>query len=295
MKKQFLQYLFKEHRFRAKFQNFLRDFVHLVDVHLRKRSNLPAHLRMRGNKHLRPHCLHHLQSIQVSGNIIDKCDLIFLQRLLACETICKKNDAVAALISHHIEKVAVQRNDLNFSWQRLLRQFIRLALLRQQKFMPQALRWKPAIEKRRFQDRVLRKSPLNSRRKYVAPGLRLQVVIAADMIRIGMRIIDCLEPPVVGIQYLAHFSSRFLVVSTVDEANVVSANLDEPDLCRTLDIVTVLADLLQFVHVFAPVCFSVESRSLVCASNTRRAQTKWIFHRFKEQSHQNRIALSSSQ
>jgi hypothetical protein len=56
--------------------------------------------------------------------------------------------------------------------------------------MPEALRGKPAIEKRRLQNWMNRKIPFDSGREDIAPRLRLQVFVAADVVRVGKRVID---------------------------------------------------------------------------------------------------------
>ena len=70
----------------------------------------------------------------------------------------------------------------------------------------------------------------------------------ADVIRVGMCVIDCPKPPAVCVQYLAHFSPRFLVVAAVDQANVVPIQFNQPDLRRALDKIAAICDLVQFVH-----------------------------------------------
>ena len=85
------------------------------------------------------------------------------------------------------------------------------------------------------------KIPLNPRREDIASSLRLKIFIAPDMICIGVCVVDCLKPPAVRVQNLAYLPPRLLVVSAVDEANIVSAKLDEPNLCWALDIVTAFA------------------------------------------------------
>jgi len=86
--------------------------------------------------------------------------------------------------------------------------------------------------------------PLNARRKNIAARLRLQILVAADVIRIGMRVIDCAQPPAVCIENLADLAPCLLVVSAVDEANIVAIELDQPDLCGALDVVAAFRDLV---------------------------------------------------
>ena len=56
--------------------------------------------------------------------------------------------------------------------------------------MAQILTGKSAIQKGRLQNRMPRKGTVNPWHIDLAAGLPLQIPVAADMIRVGMRVID---------------------------------------------------------------------------------------------------------
>ena len=92
------------------------------------------------------------------------------------------------------------------------------------------------------------KSAVNPRSVYFAPSLTLQILVAADVVGIGMGVIDRGEPPAVGFQDLSDFTPRVLVVAAVDQANVLLVQLHQPDLGWTLDVIAPLCNLDQFIH-----------------------------------------------
>ena len=97
-----------------------------------------------------------------------------------------------------------------------------------------------------------------------APGLLLQILIAADMVGMGMGVIDGRKPPSVCIEQLADFSAGILVISTVDQANIRLVQLDQSDFCGTLYVIIPLGNLNQFVHDDSPpswVCVGVYEKS----------------------------------
>ena len=114
--------------------------------------------------------------------------------------------------------------------------------------MPQILRRIAAVEKRGLEQRVAREIALDAGGIDLAAGLVLQVLVAADVVGVGVRVVDGGQAPAVLVEQLAHLASGFLVVAAVDETDVGAVQAHETDLGGTLDIVAVSGYLIQFVH-----------------------------------------------
>lgn len=79
----------------------------------------------------------------------------------------------------------------------------------------------PTVQKGRLQNWVAGEITLYTRSKDAAAGLPLQVRISADMVGVGVGIVDNRQAPSVGIQDLLDFPSRILVIATVDETDII--------------------------------------------------------------------------
>ena len=93
---------------------------------------------------------------------------------------------------------------------------------------------------------------LDSRCESLTAGLLLKVRISADMVGIGVGIVDGRQMPAVGIQNLPDLPSRVLVAAAVDEADIISLQPHQADLGRAPDITALLCDPHQFVHTCSP-------------------------------------------
>ena len=127
-------------------------------------------------------------------------------------------------------------------------QLLRVARLRHEKLVPQILRRIAAVEKRGLEQRVAREIALDAGGIDPAAGLVLQVLVAADVVGVGVRVVDGGQVPAVGVEDLAHLAPGLLVVAAVDEADVGAVQAHETDLGGALDIVAVSGYLIQFVH-----------------------------------------------
>ena len=114
--------------------------------------------------------------------------------------------------------------------------------------MPQVLRRIAAVEKRGLEQRVAREIALDAGGIDPAAGLVLQVLVAADVVGVGVRVVDGGQMPAVLVEQLAHLASGLLVVAAVDEADVGVVEAHKTDLGGALDIVAVSGNLRQFVH-----------------------------------------------
>ena len=100
-----------------------------------------------------------------------------------------------------------------------------------------------AVQESRLQLGMVRKIALDPRRINPASGLPLQIFVAADVVGIGVRVVDGSELPAVRVKNLADLAAGVLVVPTVDEADVLPVQADEADLRGALDVIAAVCDL----------------------------------------------------
>ena len=79
-------------------------------------------------------------------------------------------------------------------------------------------------------------------------GLALQIAVAADVVGIGMGVVDGGQMPAVGVQQLPHLAACVLVVAAVNQADVCIVQLHKTHLGGALDIVAIADNVIQFVH-----------------------------------------------
>ena len=133
-----------------------------------------------------------------------------------------------------------QRNDLKALGKLGGCKLVRVRLLRHQKLVPQRLRRKAAVKKRRLEQRVARKVALNARSIDLASGLRLKIFAAADVVGVGMGAQYRAQRPAVFVKYLPHLSAGLLVVAAVDKINALIPVEIKPDLGRAVNIISVV-------------------------------------------------------
>ena len=68
------------------------------------------------------------------------------------------------------------------------------------------------------------------------------------MVCIGMSIDDCCQLPALCFQNFLHFSTRILVIATVNEPYIIVADTVYPHFRRAIDIIGVCCHLNQFIH-----------------------------------------------
>src|SRR5699024_11119618 len=108
-----------------------------------------------------------------------------------------------------------QRNRCKTCGQRVLGQRLSLGGLRQQEFMPQVLWRIAAIEKRRLENGGSRKGTLNPGGIDLAAGLLLQIRISADVVGVGVGVVDGSQAPAMSVENLAHLAPGILIVAAV--------------------------------------------------------------------------------
>ena len=109
--------------------------------------------------------------------------------------------------------------------------------------MPQLLTWVATVQKGRLQNGIAGKGTVDSRCKDFAPGLALQIPVAADVVSVGVGVVDGGEPPAVGVQKLTDFAASVLIIAAVDQANILAVQPHQPDLRRTLDVIASFRNL----------------------------------------------------
>ena len=85
-----------------------------------------------------------------------------------------------------------------------------------------------------------------------AAGLILEIAVAADVVGVGVGVVDGCEVPVVCFEKAEYFFSGIFVVSAVDEADVFGVKLYQADAGWALDIVALIGYLYSFVHLKGP-------------------------------------------
>ena len=81
-----------------------------------------------------------------------------------------------------------------------------------------------------------------------AARLGLQIMIAADMIGVGMGIIDRPQVPVMVFEQFTDFTPCVFIVAAVDQTDFRIVYPDQPDLRRAVDIIAFFRRLHQFVQ-----------------------------------------------
>ena len=87
---------------------------------------------------------------------------------------------------------------------------------------------------------MIGKSTLNTGSIYLTSRLTLQVFVSADMIGIGVCIVDRRQFPIVLIQNSAYLASCVFIVSAVDQTHLVVVQFDKTDLRGTLYVIAMV-------------------------------------------------------
>src|SRR5699024_1191147 len=84
----------------------------------------------------------------------------------------------------------------------------------------------------------------------LAAGLFLQISVAADVVGIGVGMVDGSQVPAVGVENLAHLAPGILIVAAVYEANLAVPQLHQADFGGTFNIIAPAGHMLQFKHPY---------------------------------------------
>ena len=188
-------------------------------------------------------------------HIVQKRNPVFFQGGLTAEAVGQKNRSVRKAESHHIKRVPRQRDHLHLPGEFRIRETHGLAFRRHQKLVAQPLQRTASIQKGWFQNGMPGKSSLDPLREDLASVLLLQIMIASDMIRMGMGIQNPLQMPALLVQDLSDPAAGILVAAAVDQIHFCFCFLINSDFRGTLDVITLFPRLDQFVHMNLPVCF----------------------------------------
>ena len=80
------------------------------------------------------------------------------------------------------------------------------------------------------------KGALDPRGVDTASRLSLQISVAANMVGVGVGVVDGGQLPAVGVQMLADLAARVLIAAAVDETDLRALQPHQSDLRRALDI-----------------------------------------------------------
>ena len=95
---------------------------------------------------------------------------------------------------------------------------------------------------------MLGESGLDAWRVEGAASLFGEISVAANVVGVGMGVVDGVKRPALAVEMLAHLAPGFFVVAAVDEHDMAVAGLNDADLCRTLDVIGMRRDRDEFVH-----------------------------------------------
>ena len=203
---------------------------------------------MRRDKQLCFHPGHIFQCIKVSLDVYDVGNPVLIEGFPGCQTVREIDNAVFGAETDHIPGMPRQREHGKSVGQVLRRKGKDIAGLRHQEFMAQLRRRVRAVQKSRFQDRVSGQPLFDPRCVCFAVCLLLEILVASDMVRMRVRIIDGFQLPPFSVQDPFDLLSRVFVITAVDQADRIRSGPDQADLCGTLDIITVFCYLDQFIH-----------------------------------------------
>ena len=114
--------------------------------------------------------------------------------------------------------------------------------------MPQVLGREAAVEIGRFQQGMAGESAVNTRNIDLTPGLFLEVLIAANVVGIGMGVQDGFQLPALLIQNLTDFSTGILIPTAVNEPHLVFILQIEADFHRNIDVIGPCTYLDEFIR-----------------------------------------------
>ena len=176
---------------------------------------------------------------------MDDADAVLLQCLLAGQTVRQVHHILLGAEAHHVEEVPRQGDALPPLRQTRRRELLGVAGLCH-------LGWEATVQVGGLQDRVTGEGAVHAGGVDGAAGLALKVLIAADVVGVGMGVIDGTQFPAVAVQHLTHPSSGVLVVAAVNQAHFSLTQLHQTDLGRALDVVAVWGHWDQFIHKTTP-------------------------------------------
>ena len=233
----------------------LRRLVGAVDVVLRQRRDVLRGRRMGGDEQGGGHGLDPLQCGEIGVHVVQKGDAVLVQRLPGGQAVRQIHHVVRRAEAHHIQKVSRQGQQLPALRQYIRRQGRGVALLCHQELVPQRLGRAAAVQQGGLQHRAAGDVLLHAGGVDGAAGLLLQVLVAADVVGVGMGVDDCGQLPALCIQNFLDFSAGILIVSAVDQPDIVITYAINADFGRSIDVIGIFCDLHQFIHGQNLLCF----------------------------------------
>lgn len=140
----------------------------------------------------------------------------------------------------HFKTVSRQRNDLKALGKLGGCKLVRIRLLCHQELVPQRLRRKAAVKKRRLEQCVARKVALNAGRIDLASRSAPEDICAADVVGVGMGAQYRAQRPAVFVKYLPNLAPGSLSFPLSDKINALIYVEIKPDLGRAVNIISVV-------------------------------------------------------
>ena len=147
--------------------------------------------------------------------------MVFFQGGRTAQAVRQKHGVIGRPESVHLEEMAGQRDDLKPAGKVRVREGGYAAGLGHEKFVAQLSRRKTAVQEGRFQDGAFCEIPFDSLGKNFTAGFLLDKMISADVVRVGVGVDNPRKTPSALFQDPQKLASRVLVVSAVDQVDLV--------------------------------------------------------------------------
>ena len=176
---------------------------------------------MGGDEQAALHALHRVQCLQVGGYVVDEGDVVFFQGGRTAQAVRQKHGVIGRPEPVHLEEMAGQRDDLKAAGKVRVREGGYAAGLGHEKFVAQLSRRKTAVQEGRFQDGAFGEMSFDSLGKNFTAGFLLDKMVSADVVRVGVGVDNPRKTPSALFQDPQELASRVLVVSAVDQVDLV--------------------------------------------------------------------------
>ncbi len=261
------QDVFEGFGFSQDLQELMEQSFRMILVESRQFLDVFCHWGMSGHKHSRLHIPYPVQRLKISLDIIHKGDAILFQRFPGAQAVSQKDHIICGPKSLHLEKMSGQIDHLQIFRQDIRRQFPAVTGLGHEILVPQCLERIPTIKKGRLQHRPFRKGAFDAWRIDPAAGAVLKKSAATDVIRVGMGNVNGLQLPVIPVQHLAYFSSRFLVAAGIDQHDPCIIQLIQTHSGRRLNGPGPSFYMLEFIHALSFSSFSFPVHLCFCVAS----------------------------
>ena len=198
---------------------------------------------------------YHIQRFKLCRNIIEKGDMIFFKDIFPKHAVCHKINIIGRFHADHVPEMPRQAEIFHARRQKRIGDILPLGGGCHEEFIPQLLEGIAAVKEGWLKHRVLHNRQFHGCGIDGAVKPILQQSIAAVMVGVGMGVDDCGQLPALCIQNFLDFSAGILIVSAVDQPDIVITYAINADFGRSIDVIGIFCDLHQFIHGQNLLCF----------------------------------------